>query len=80
MGRLDKQREAELQPKRILFAKSELNKRGIQITSETSTTLEFNHKSEVVRFFPYSGWFTGKSVKDGRGIKNLLNQIDETPR
>jgi len=25
--------------------------------------------------WPYTGWFSGKGVKDGRGIKKLLKQI-----
>ena len=31
--------------------------------------------NEKVKFFPYSGWHTGKSIKDGRGIENLLKQL-----
>jgi hypothetical protein len=34
-------------------------------------------KNELVKFFPYSGWHTGKSIVDGRGIKKLLAQLKE---
>lgn len=30
---------------------------------------------EIVHFYPYSGWHTGKSINDGRGWNNLYNQI-----
>ena len=34
-------------------------------------------KGERVMVYPYTGWFTGKTVKDGRGINNLLKQIKQ---
>ena len=42
---------------------------------EQSKCLQFEHKGSMVRFFPYTGWFSGKTVKDGRGLKNLLKQL-----
>lgn len=75
-NRLDQEREAELQPKRIEFAISELKKKGIVTFISDKTTVKFNYKGETVTLFPYSGWHTGKSVKDGRGLQNLLNQIE----
>ena len=38
--------------------------------------LQFDFKGSLVRFFPYTGWFSGKTVKDGRGLINLLKQIN----
>lgn len=75
MSRLDKDREAELQPKRIAFAVEQLAKLGIEIDYEDDTKIKFTHKGEVVTLFPYSGWHTGKSIKDGRGIDKLINQL-----
>lgn len=40
-----------------------------------ATTLQFTFRGSPVTLYPYSGWFTGKTVKDGRGIMNLLKQI-----
>lgn len=37
--------------------------------------LMFVFKESVVRFFPYTGWFSGVTVTDGRGLNNLLKQI-----
>jgi hypothetical protein len=73
--RLNKQREEELQPERVKYAKAELEKKGYLVTQVGDTELQFMHKGELVRLFPYSGWHSGKSIKDGRGLKKLLNQL-----
>ena len=65
----------ELQPKRIDFAKNELEKLNIEIIFEDKTTLQFMFNGAKITFFPYSGWFSGKGIKDGRGIFNLLKQL-----
>lgn len=74
-NRLDQEREKELQPERMAYAKKAIEDLGYEITIEKSTSLTFMFKSEFVTIFPYSGWHTGKSIKDGRGLQNLLNQI-----
>jgi len=52
------------------------------IHSEVSEALESdrkthyaNVKGSLVLYFPYSGWASGKTIKAGRGLKNLLSQI-----
>lgn len=75
MKRIDKERQKQLEPQRINFAIEELTKRNIEVFNVTSTSLQFNHKGHVITFFPFSGWHTGKTIKDGRGIKNLLKQL-----
>lgn len=37
--------------------------------------IEFEYKGHIVKYFPYSGWATGKTIKDGRGLDNLLKQL-----
>lgn len=74
-NRQDQQREAQLQPERMKFAKEQIVKLGYVITFEDKTRLEFNFRNELVKLFPYSGWHTGKSIVDGRGINKLLKQI-----
>ena len=61
--------------KRMAYAISEVTKLGYSIChrDEKSFTFEFN--GNAIRVFPYRGWFSGKGVKDGRGIRNLLKQI-----
>lgn len=75
MARLDKEREQILQPERIDFAKQKLTEKGFEIHFEVKTELRFNYKGNEIKFYPYSGWFSGKGINDGRGIKNLLKQL-----
>lgn len=61
---------------RIKYAKSELEKRGYEVTHDASNKcLIFEYKGNKIRLFPYTGWFTGKGIKDGRGLQNLLKQL-----
>ena len=74
MARQDKERQERLEPKRIDRAVSELSKLGFSIT-QINKRVEFTYKGELVKYFPYSGWHTGKSIKDGRGFQKLLSQL-----
>lgn len=73
--RLDTDRQKELEPERMSFAKREIEKLGYEITFESKTELHFMFKGAAITLFPYSGWHTGKTIKDGRGIAKLLKQI-----
>lgn len=73
--RLNKEREKELQPKRIEFAKQQIEKKGMSISFESTTELRFLYKGFEITFFPYSGWASGKTINDGRGLDNLLKQL-----
>jgi len=73
--RLDQQREAKLQPERINKALVALDKAGILEFDVNDTTIKFEYKGQTVTYYPYSGWAAGKSIKDGRGLQNLLNQL-----
>lgn len=75
MARLNIERQRELEPIRIKETREALENIGIAITYKDNEKFMFNHKGENVVFFPYSGWHTGKTIKDGRGFKNLLKQI-----
>lgn len=75
MARLDIEKQEKLEPKRIEYAKKKIESMGYDIDYEDSTKIKFIFRGCMVTVFPYSGWFSGKSVKDGRGIKNLLGQI-----
>lgn len=75
MSRLNKERQKELQPKRFDYAKDEIIKAGFEITFEDEARLEFTFRGATIQFYPYSGWHSGKTIVDGRGIYKLLNQI-----
>ena len=75
MTRLDQERQATLEPIRMTTTKKVLENLGFEVDVFGKTRLEFEYKNHVVRFFPYSGWFTGKTVNDGRGFNKLLAQL-----
>ncbi|MCW8314184.1 hypothetical protein K7A41_23360 [Sphingobacterium sp. InxBP1] len=74
-NRINQEREKELEPKRLEFAKNTLESLGYTVDVVSKKEIQFYHDGDLVRLFPYSGWFTGKSVIDGRGINKLLNQL-----
>ena len=75
--RLNIERQEMLEPERMEYAKKALQEIGIKelYENETHNCLKFYHKKYLITFFPYSGWHTGKSIKDGRGLQKLLNQL-----
>jgi len=73
-SRLNQEREKQLQPKRMQFAINELVDRGFKLQSD-ETKIIFDYKGSPVTFYPYSGWASGKTIKDGRGLQNLLKQL-----
>ncbi len=74
-NRLDKEREQKLQPERMEYAIREIEKLGYVIEHKDMTKIQFIFKDHYVTLYPYSGWHTGRSIKDGRGIDNLLKQL-----
>ncbi len=69
-----KEREKELSPNRFSYAKTKLPE-FVDIIEETDTSLVFIWHGCRVTIYPYTGWFTGQTVKDGRGIHNLIKQL-----
>lgn len=76
-GRLNQQRQNNLEPKRMEYAIEKLIEMGYSPIKQDGKKLSFTFKGEVVTLFPYSGWHTGKTIKDGRGIEKLLNQLKQ---
>jgi len=74
-NRLDTKREKDLQPKRMEYALLKLQELRFEPKQLGDSTIEFQYLGHRIRFYPYSGWHTGKSIKDGRGIDNLLKQL-----
>ena len=77
-NRLDKEREARLQPIRVANCKKALEEMGFAVAQLGETTLEFDFKGSRVRLFPYSGWHTGNTIQDGRGFDKLLKQLKDS--
>lgn len=75
-NRLNQEREKRLQPTRMGKAVAELEKRGFEVRHD-ETRIDFTYNNKNVIYFPYSGWASGSTIKDGRGLKKLLRQLDE---
>jgi len=63
------------QPKRKEFAIERIESLGYKLTHEDDSEIRFMFKGNEIKFFPYTGWASGRGIKAGRGINNLLNQI-----
>lgn len=73
------EKKATEQPRRYTYAKQQIENLGFEtISSPCETFLQFKFKGNVINFFPYTGWASGKGIKDGRGIHNLLKQINHS--
>lgn len=59
-------------------AKDKIQALGIEVTEVGATELRFMFRGHLVKFYPYSGWHTGKSIQDGRGFKHLYDQLNIT--
>lgn len=75
MARLDIEKQKRLEPKRLQYAKNKLKELGIDITHEENTLIEFQHKNNIIKLFPYSGWWSGKGIGSDRGINKLLDKL-----
>lgn len=74
--RLDQERQNKLEPSRMETAKSVLSKMGFDVKiGSDNKSLQFVHKGEIITYWPYSGWASGKTIKDGRGFTTLIRQI-----
>lgn len=73
--RLDKDRQKELEPKRMEYAEEKLAELNIVSTRISDSELEFEWKGNRIKLWVYSGWHTGKGIKDGRGLQKLLDQL-----
>lgn len=75
MPRLNIERQNELEPKRLEYACQQIRSLGFFVEKVNETTLEFIFKGSKIKVYPFSGWCSGKTIKDCRGIHNLLAQL-----
>jgi hypothetical protein len=73
--RLDTERQERLEPKRVAYARQRIEALGYEV-EVIGKSVRFEYKGSVVIFWPYTGWASGKAINDGRGINNLLKQIE----
>lgn len=61
---------------RLDFAKRNIEDFGYEVLRVSEKELQFEHNGNLIKFFPFTGWATGRGIKDGRGLENLLNQLE----
>ena len=76
MARLENARKSKLQLPRMQYAINELESRGYLVKKVSEAEITFFHNNEQIRYFPYSGWATGNTINDGRGLQLLLSQLN----
>ncbi len=64
-----------IQKSRLEFAEMMILDLGFDIVSANKTELRFEFNGSTIYFFPFTGWHSGKTIQDGRGLNNLLKQI-----
>jgi len=75
-NRLDQEREATLSPIRMEKAMKAIEEKGYTPIQVSDTQINFIHyMNHKICYFPYSGWASGSTIKDGRGLRKLLRQI-----
>jgi len=76
MARLNQERQKRLEPLRMENAKALIESCGFVVSVIGDKTLIFVYNGSYVTVHPYSGWCSGKTIKDCRGIDNLIQQIE----
>lgn len=74
-----KEQRDKLEPARLEYARKSIEAIGYKTEAFENNRLSFEFKGAKVTFWVYTGWATGKSIKDGRGLSRLLRQIKPKP-
>lgn len=77
MRGVSKDRRNKFESSRMKFAMKTLEDIGYETTEVNHQSFTINVDGNTVRVFPYTGWFSGKGIKDGRGIQYLKKQLME---
>lgn len=75
-----KDRRNAYKEERMIHAIKRISREGYTVRQVDDLTLLFMFHAEPVRFYPYTGWATGKSIEDGRGLQRLIDQISKKNR
>jgi len=76
MSRLNKERQLNLEPKRLKTAKNKIESLGFEIIEQNDTALYFMLGNNKVQYHAYSGWYSGKGIGSGRGLENLIKKLN----
>lgn len=75
---MDQERQRRLEPRRMETTLEAL--RGYALFTPKAVSHNEIHilnweTHNIIRFWPYSGWHTGKDIEDGRGFEHLVKQL-----
>jgi len=76
MSRLDKDKQKKLEPKRIKNVKKTLSQMGFETyLTKCEKGLKCNREGVSFIIYPYSGWWSGKGIGQGRGFVKLIEKL-----
>ena len=71
------ERRAQKQPLRLEYAKKQIEVLGFKVFDENQSSFKFEFKGHTIIFYPFTGWASGKTIKDGHGLATLIKQLKE---
>ena len=76
LNELAKEKRNESEPQRWEYVLTALKEKGYKpVEDKENKCIRFEFRGNIITIWPYKKWFSGKGVKDGRGIDKLLKQI-----
>lgn len=75
MKKIRLEERQKIEPTRFEYAVDKLMEAGHRVgrNPEDDKSIIVNNG---IRFWPYTGWYSGKGIGSGRGIHNLLKNIE----
>lgn len=65
----------KIQADKMEFICDVLDVLDLDIVDKSPHTVSFLFKGYVVKYNPLKEWASGRTIKDGRGVKNLIKQL-----
>lgn len=68
-------RRKEVTPIRMKIAMDKFKGLGITAEQKDDNCIAITHNGINADFFPYTGWWSGKGIGSGRGLRNLTRKF-----
>lgn len=73
-----KARRKEVTPVRMKIALDKFKSLGITASQIDDSKILISHNGIYADFFPFTGWWSGKGIGSGRGLRNLTRKFTQT--
>lgn len=60
---------------RLQYAIKMLTRAGFNTTEENPVKVRIDHNGITVSYWILTGWYSGKGIEPGRGIKTLIEKL-----